>query len=242
MGWLEKGRGRLVREGSHGRQWAIIHPYGQERVDRKLTHWTSAGDPVETRVAQCRTAAEAQIFAAALDNAGHPAGTKIDELLIGKGFQEAPLFSRRVETEVMESVRSNSPDGRRYMHHNRRWFGSQDLSVFITTTRSVVFPFYCITMRDDQIAQPDTLLIEPRLFRMAPSAFYNRNAATADPIIPTFTVACLAIMQKRLELNGSYAAKLEDGQQYELTALLATGYRWPETEPDSEPLMIGMSM
>lgn len=242
MHWLEKRNGWLVREGSHNRQWTITPSYLDDRVGLNLTHWTSDGAAVETRVAQCMSAAEAQIFAAALDNAGHPVGTKIYELLIGKGFKEAPHFSRDVEREVMEAVRDNSPDGKRYMHHDRRWFGSVDLSVFITTSRLSVFPFYCLTLREDRMAQPDTLLIEPRLFRMAPSAYYGRNGATADPIIPTFTVACLAIMQERFRLSGSYAAKLEDGQQHALAALFAAGYQWPEPEPEPEPLMLGMGI
>ncbi|KKB08812.1 hypothetical protein [Devosia chinhatensis] len=94
-------------------------------------------------------------------------------------------------------------------------------------------------MRDDRFAQPDTLLIKPRPFQMAPSANYGRNGSTADPIIPTFTVACLAIMQERLKLNGSYAAKLVDGQQHAFAARFAAGYQWPEPEPEAEPLMLG---
>jgi len=241
MHWLTKRHGWLIREASHGRRWKISPPYSSGRVDLTLTHWTSEGFDVETRIAQCMTAAEAQIFAAALDNAGHPVGTKIDELLIGKGFQEAPQFSSDVQRQVMEAVCENSPDGHRYMHHNRRWFGSEDLSVFITTTRTGVFPFYCMIMRDNQMAEPDTLLVEPRLFRLAQPAFYGRNAGASDPIIPTFTVACLAILNERFELNGSYAARLEDGQQHDLVELFAAGYNWPEEEAEAEPLMLGMS-
>lgn len=243
MHWLETRRsGWLVREASHARQWTITSPHSQERVDLNLTHWASKDDPIKIKVAQCMSVAEAQIFAAALDNARHPVGTKIDELLIGKGFQEAPLFSRDVQLNVMESLRNNSPDGHRYLHHDRRWFGSEDLSVFITTTRLGVFPFYCMTMRDDGMVQPDTLLVGSTLCRMKPSAFHGQDAITVDPIIPTFTVACLAILNKRLELNGSYATRLEDGQQHDLAALFAAGYRWPQPDPEPEPLMLGMGM
>ncbi|WP_375599069.1 hypothetical protein [Devosia sp. Naph2] len=239
MHWLAKRPGWLVREASHGRQWKISPLHSSGRVDLTLTHWTSDGFAVETKVAQCMTAAEAQMFAAALDNAGHPVGTKIDDLLIGKGFQEAPQFSRDVQRQVMEAVCNNSPDGHRYMHHDRRWFGSEDLSVFITTTGTGVFPFYCMIMSDGKMALPDMLMIEPRLFRLAPSAF-ARNAGTADPVIPTFTVASIAILYERLELNGSYAARLEDGQQHVLVELFAAGYNWPEEETEPEPLMLGM--
>lgn len=240
--WLEKRQGWLVREASHDRQWTITPSASDHYVGLTLTHWTSEGVAVDRAVAQCMSVAEAQIFAAALDYAGHPVGTKFDELLVGKGFKEAPSFSRDVERQVMDGVRSNSPDGHRYMHHDRRWFGSEDLSVFITTSRMSVFPFYCMTLREDRMAQPDTLLVEPRIFRMAPAAYYGGNAGTADPIIPTFTVACLAILSKRLELNGSYAARLEDGQQYGLIDQFAAGYRWPEPEPEPEPFMLGMAM
>lgn len=85
----------------------------------KLTHWTSYGVAFETKVALCLSVGEAQIFAAALDNVSHPAGAKIEDLLI----------------------------------------------------------------------------IEARWSRMAPSTYYGRNGAIADPIIPTFAVACLAIIQ-----------------------------------------------
>ncbi|KKB08811.1 hypothetical protein [Devosia chinhatensis] len=104
MHWLEKRNGWVVREGSHNRRWTITSSYFEDRVGLNLTHWTSDGIAVETRIAQCMSAAEAQIFATALDSAGHPAGTKINELLISKGFKEAPHFSRDVEREVMEAV------------------------------------------------------------------------------------------------------------------------------------------
>ncbi|SMQ85920.1 hypothetical protein SAMN06295905_3215 [Devosia lucknowensis] len=240
--WLEKRQGWLVRDASHNRRWTITPPGADDFVCLTLTHWTADGVAVDTAVAHCMSVAEAQIFAAALDNAGHPAGTKMDELLSGKGFREAPSFSRDVERQVMDSIRCYLPNVHRDMHFERRWFGSDNLSVFITTSRLSVFPFYCLTMRDDGMAQPDTILVEPRLSRMAQSDYYGQNAATRDPVIPTFTVACLAILSKRLELNGSYAAPLEDGQQYGLIDQFAAGYRWPEPEPEPEPLMLGMAM
>jgi len=239
MHWMEQRPSWLVREASHNRQWTITPAQSDDFVSLTLTHWSKKGTVVNTKVAHCRSIAEAHIFAAALDNAGHPAGTKVDDLLTGNGFKEAPDFSYDVQCQVMDTVRNYLPDSYRSMNYQRRWFSSEDLSVFITTSRLSVFPFYCITMRDDGMAQPDTLLVEPRLHRIAPSPYYGPNCATADPVIPTFTIACMAILNKRLELNGSYSTRLDEGQQHGLVDMFAAGYNWPETEP--EPLMLGMS-
>jgi hypothetical protein len=245
---LDKRNGWLVREASHNRRWTITPSHSDDFVDLTLTHWGPDGVAIDTKAAHCMSVAEAQVFAAAPDNAGHPAGTKVDELLVGNGFREAPRFSYDVGRRIMDSVRDYLPDERRDMHSERRWFCSSDMSVFITTSRLGVFPFYCLTMDGDGMAQPDTLLVEPRLYRMKPSAYWGKNAATADPVIPTFTVACLAVLRKRLELNGSFSAALRDGQQDGLVDLFAAGHRWPEAVPgpapasEPEPLMLGMGM
>jgi len=246
MQWLQRGQwsetrqGWLGRDASHGRRWTITSAQSDGFVDLTLTRWTSRHVPVDTTVAHCMSVAEAQVFAAALDNAGHPAGTKTDDLLIDSGFKEAPHFSYEVERRVMDSVRGYSPDVSRNMHYGRRWFGSEDLSVFITTSRLSVFPFYCMTIDENGMAKPDTLLVEPRLLRAAASPYIGQNEETADPVIPTFAVACLAVLNKRHELNGSFAASLDEGQQHGLVDLFAAGYDWPEPEVEADTLLLGM--
>lgn len=107
--------------------------------------------------------------------------------------------------------------------------------MFITASRLSVFPFYCVTMHEDEIARPDTLLVEPRLFRTTASPYNEHHTEAADPVIPKFTVACLAVLSKRLEMNGTFAASLQEGQQNALVDLLAAGYDWTRSTREIEP-------
>lgn len=229
MQWEKIRNGHVARDASHGRRWMIAPQYTPGGVMLKL-QWQGMGTTVDADIADCASFAEAKVFAAALENAEHPAGLKVDQFLVDAGFHEAPAFSRSVSEELMDKVRADSSHGHRYMHHDRRWFASQDRSVFITSTRLGVFPIYCFTVDSERMAKTDSLLIESRVF----------TAKTATPVIPTFTAAYLEIVKLRVELNGSHLAELANGQEHELVERFDAAYAWPVPMPEPQPHMIGM--
>jgi hypothetical protein len=230
MHWEEMWNGRHVAEGSADRRW-LIEPSANGRATIAMEHKTSFG-VVNTKVADCASLAEAQIFATAMDNAGHPIGTRVEDLLLDHGFEEAPTFSMRIAELVMESVSEMHSDVRPHFHHERRWFASEDRLSFATTSRLSVFPFHSFVVTADQQVCPDNLLIEPRV----------AHGRAAAPIIPTFAIAHLEILQTRAEMNGSALTPLQVGQQDDLAAEFAAGYRWHGPRRERGQGLIGMGM
>ncbi|CAN7452763.1 hypothetical protein [Devosia sp. LjRoot3] len=196
-----------------------------------MTSSTPAGHGrAEKNIADCGSVAKAEIFATALDNAGHPVGTNVGQLLLDQGFQGSMDFPQEVARELMDKVCEGHPGSTFHTRYSRRWFATKYLSLLLTLTRTGMFPLYCFALAKDWIVRPDSLLIDSRLWK---------NGAFA-PVVPTFSVAYLEIMKLRIKENGSRLPRLLDGQQHALIDLLAAGYRWPDAEPEAEPLMLGM--
>lgn len=104
MPWQQNRHGQFVRESmSDDRVWFITQQDTRGRATLTSSRPVSRGR-AETNVADCGSVAEAEVFAAALDNAGHPVGTDVGQLLLDRGFQESMNFPQDAARELMDKV------------------------------------------------------------------------------------------------------------------------------------------